>query len=120
MDVTTLVGFAAAFCTSVSYYPQLRKCWQSGSAGDLSLTMFSTLATGVALWVVYGFLQRDMVIVLANVVSFGLLCGILYVKLREPCERRELRTQRTERTRRTPREQGGRRRDIIHLSRQPR
>ncbi|MFL6798938.1 MAG: SemiSWEET family sugar transporter [Xanthobacteraceae bacterium] len=83
MDVTTLVGTVAAFCTTISYYPQLKKCWVTGSAGDLSLKMFLTLAAGITLWVVYGFLQRDMVIIVANGVSLALLCGILYFKLRE-------------------------------------
>jgi MtN3 and saliva related transmembrane protein len=83
MNFTTLIGLAAAFCTTVSYYPQLKKCWDTGSAGDLSLTMFLTLAAGVALWVVYGFLKSDAVIVLANCISFALLMGILYFKLRE-------------------------------------
>lgn len=83
MDFTTIVGLVAAFCTTVSYYPQLKKCWETGSAGDLSLTMFSTLSAGVALWVVYGFLKSDIVIILANAISLALLFGILYFKLRE-------------------------------------
>jgi MtN3 and saliva related transmembrane protein len=41
---------------------------------------FATLATGVALWVVYGVLQSDAVIILANAVSLALLIGILYFK----------------------------------------
>ena len=31
MDFTTLIGLVAAFCTTVSYYPQLKKCWETGS-----------------------------------------------------------------------------------------
>jgi MtN3 and saliva related transmembrane protein len=81
MDFTTLIGLAAAFCTTVSYYPQLKKCWATGSAGDLSLTMFITLSAGIGLWVVYGFLKSDFVIII--VVSLGLLMGILYFKLRD-------------------------------------
>lgn len=83
MDVTTAIGLLAAFCTTASYYPQLKKCWVTRSAGDLSFTTFATLATGVALWVVYGFLQSDIVIILANAVSFALLMGILFFKWRE-------------------------------------
>ena len=83
MDFTTLIGLIAAFCTTVSYLPQLKKCWDTGSAGDLSLKMFSVLAAGVALWVVYGFLKSDVVIILANAVSLALLIGILYFKLKE-------------------------------------
>jgi MtN3 and saliva related transmembrane protein len=41
------------------------------------------LATGVALWVVYGLLRSDLVIVAANTMSFCLLAGILWCKLRE-------------------------------------
>ena len=41
------------------------------------------VGAGVALWVVYGFLKSDYVIVTANVVSLAALLGILYFKLRE-------------------------------------
>ena len=83
MDFTTVVGLAAAICTTVSYYPQLKKCWDTGSAGDLSLKMFSILAVGIALWVAYGVLKSDHVIILANSISLCFLGGILYFKLRE-------------------------------------
>ena len=75
MDFTTTIGLVAAICTTAS--------WETGSAGDLSLRMFLTLAAGVALWVVYGFLKSDIVIIIANAVSFALLLGILYFKFRE-------------------------------------
>ena len=45
--------------------------------------MFGILATGVALWAIYGFLRNDYVIITANVVSLALLAGILFFKLRE-------------------------------------
>ena len=83
MDLTTLTGVAAAACTTVSYVPQLKKCWETGSASDLSLKMFLILATGIALWIAYGVLQADAVIVFANSVSLSLLLSILYFKLRE-------------------------------------
>jgi uncharacterized protein with PQ loop repeat len=49
---------------------QLKKCWQTGHAGDLSMTMFMVLAGGVALWIAYGFLKSDLVVVFAKAVSF--------------------------------------------------
>ncbi|WP_245309177.1 SemiSWEET family sugar transporter [Bradyrhizobium retamae] len=82
-SMNTAVGLFAAVCTTVSYFPQLKKCWETGSAGDLSLKMFLILALGVATWIVYGFLQQDIVIIIANAVSLCLLLGILYFKLRE-------------------------------------
>jgi MtN3 and saliva related transmembrane protein len=83
MNATTLIGLMAALCTTASYIPQLKKCWETRSAGDLSLKMFSILAAGIALWVVYGVLRGDAVIILANSVSLVLLAGILYFRLRE-------------------------------------
>lgn len=82
-DFVTLVGLVAAFCTTVSYVPQLRKCWSTGSTQDISLRMIAILATGIALWVLYGLLRSDAVIVLANSVSLALLIGILGLKTRE-------------------------------------
>ncbi|HKH02476.1 MAG TPA: SemiSWEET transporter [Bradyrhizobium sp.] len=79
----TAVGLFAAFCTTLSYFPQLKKCWETKSAGDLSLKMFLILTLGVATWILYGYLQGDLVIVIANSVSLCLLLGILYFKLRE-------------------------------------
>jgi MtN3 and saliva related transmembrane protein len=83
VSLVTLIGLVAAFCTTLSYIPQLKKCWQTGSTEDISLRMFLILAAGIALWVVYGVLKRDVVIILANTVSLILLSGILFFKLRE-------------------------------------
>lgn len=60
MDITTLVGSFAGFCTTVD----------TGKSGDLSFKMFSILATGVGTWVVNGFLKQDIVIIVTNAVSF--------------------------------------------------
>lgn len=82
-SLTTMIGLLAPFCTSIAYIPQVRKCWRTGRTGDLSLRTFSILTAGVALWVLYGVLQRDAVIILANGVSLTFLSFILYFKLRE-------------------------------------
>jgi MtN3 and saliva related transmembrane protein len=83
ISFTTLIGLAAAFCTTVSYIPQLKKVWQTRQTEDISLKMFLILGIGIALWVVYGVMQGDAVIILANSVSLLLLSGILFFKLRE-------------------------------------
>jgi MtN3 and saliva related transmembrane protein len=83
MDSITAVGGMAAFCTTFSYFPQLKKCWKTGHTGDLSLRMLLVLWLGVALWVVYGVLKADWIIIGANSISLALLSGILFFKLRE-------------------------------------
>lgn len=88
MDLVTATGIAAAVLTTASNIPQLRKCWETQSAGDLSLKGFSALAVGVAIWMVYGFMKDDWVIVGANAISLICLAGILTIKLREDARAR--------------------------------
>jgi MtN3 and saliva related transmembrane protein len=79
--LTSFIGAAAALCTTVSYFPQLKKAWTTGETRDLSLRMLFLLAAGLGLWIIYGFLQNDPVIVVANGLSLAMLSGILYCKL---------------------------------------
>jgi MtN3 and saliva related transmembrane protein len=77
----TVIGLAAAVCTTASNLPQLKKAWTTGQTDDISLKMLSLLACGLGLWVVYGVLQNDVVIILANAISLALLAGLVYLKL---------------------------------------
>jgi MtN3 and saliva related transmembrane protein len=45
--------------------------------------MFLVMAIGVGTWTIYGMLQQDFVVIGANAISFLLLSGILYFKVRE-------------------------------------
>ena len=83
LTIETLIGFVAAFCTTVSYVPQVRKCWKTHSTGDLSLKMILLLTTGISMWVVYGVLKSDMVIIAANSTSLLFLANLLFFKVRE-------------------------------------
>ena len=82
MSLVTTVGLVAAFCTTISYVPQIRNIWATGETEDISLKMFLILTAGIALWIVYGIMQRDAVIILANSVSLAFLAAILFFKLR--------------------------------------
>jgi MtN3 and saliva related transmembrane protein len=77
----TLIGAAAALCTTISYIPQLRKAWKTRETGDLSLKMLALLSTGLALWIVYGLMRDDAVIIAANGISLALLLLIVAIKL---------------------------------------
>jgi MtN3 and saliva related transmembrane protein len=41
-------------------------------------------ACGLVLWVAYGALQKDVVIILANGISLALVAGLVYLKLQTP------------------------------------
>lgn len=80
---TTLIGLIAAALTSLSYIPQVRKAFPKGATEDLSLKMLVALVTGLMLWVVYGLLRSDWVIVVANGVGAALVAAVLIFKLRD-------------------------------------
>ena len=82
-SLATFIGLIAATFTTACYIPQLYRCWTTRSTGDLSLAMLAAMTSGVMLWIVYGILQADFVVILANVVSLLLLLAILFFKLTE-------------------------------------
>lgn len=77
------IGVCAAALTSLSYIPQVRKAWPRGSTADLSLTMLVVLTTGLVLWIAYGLLKSDWVIVAANSVGAALSSSVLAFKVRD-------------------------------------
>jgi MtN3 and saliva related transmembrane protein len=78
----TLVGLAAAFCTTVAFLPQVIQTWRTRSTKDISLTMFLVFTTGIFLWLVYGVIIHDAPLIAANGITFVLSGTILYFKLR--------------------------------------
>jgi MtN3 and saliva related transmembrane protein len=77
------IGACAAVLTSLSYIPQVRKAWPRGSTSDLSLKMLVVLTAGLTLWVWYGLLKGDGVIVAANSVGATLSATVLSFKIRD-------------------------------------
>ena len=82
MAISTLVGLAAATCTTGSFLPQVVKAWRSKSTRDVSAGMFTLLVTGNSLWLLYGSFIGDLPLVLSNIITLGLVGTILGLKLR--------------------------------------
>jgi len=78
----TLIGLAAAFCTTIAFLPQVIKTWCTRSTGDLSLAMFLVFTSGIFLWLVYGLIIGDVPLIAANGITLVLSGTILYFKLR--------------------------------------
>ena len=81
------IGGLAAALASLSYIPQVRKAWPRGSTGDLSLGMLLALTSGLGLWVVYGIIRGDWVIIVANVAGAVLAGIVLACKVRDKLAR---------------------------------
>ena|SRR6188508_2504736 len=83
--IATALGALAACLTTAANVPQVLKCIRTGRSGDLSLRMLILLCSGLLLWLIYGLLRGDLLIVAANAISLA-LCGVLLIfKYRERC-----------------------------------
>lgn len=82
MKTTTLLGLIAATLTTLSFVPQVIKTWKMKETRDISLSMFVMLAVGIILWTIYGFIIRDLPVILANCVTFVLTATIIFLKIK--------------------------------------
>jgi MtN3 and saliva related transmembrane protein len=82
VPISTIIGLAAATCTTTSFLPQVIKAWRTRSTRDVSAGMFALLVTGNSLWLLYGALISDLPLVVANLITLGLVATILALKLR--------------------------------------
>jgi MtN3 and saliva related transmembrane protein len=63
--------------------PQLARSWRTRSTRDFSLLYLIVLTVGVTMWAVYGILRADLAVIIANVVTVGILLFLLTIKLIE-------------------------------------
>jgi len=77
MQASTIIGLSASVCTGTSMLPQLIKIIKEKKADDISFIMLGVLAAGLALWVGYGFLQKDYILIASN--GFSLLVAVLII-----------------------------------------
>lgn len=82
MSTIQLLGLVAGSLTTASFLFQVIKTWKSRSAKDLSLGMFSLFCLGVTLWLIYGFIVKDIPVIAANSVTLMLASTLLFFKLR--------------------------------------
>lgn len=82
-NLIPVIGACAAILTSLSYLPQVQKARPRGSTSDLSFKMLVVLTSGLVLWVGYGLLKGDWVIVAANSVGATLSASVLAFKIRD-------------------------------------
>ena len=82
LSAVTILGLVAGTLTTLSFLPQLLKAWKSCSTHDISIGMFSLLALGITLWIVYGVVTSDLPVVVANSVTLVFVGLILALKLR--------------------------------------
>ena len=82
MSAPEILGFIAAFLTTLCWFPQAVKTIRTRETRSLSLVAQSALTVGVVLWLTYGLLIGNAPIILSNAISLVLVATILAMKLR--------------------------------------
>ncbi len=81
-SLLSIVGLLAEVLLIISQLPQIYKSFKTKSTKDLSLATISLVTAGIVLWVIYGLLKPDPVIVIANAMSLVAFGAILYAKIK--------------------------------------
>jgi len=79
-----IIGYLAAFLTTVSFVPQAIKTVRTRDTSSISLGMYVLFTLGVVLWLVYGLGTRQWPIIIANAITVVLATLILGFKIAGP------------------------------------
>ena len=82
MPWISIIGTAAALCTTLAYLPQVIRAWRTRSTHDVSLKMYLLMVLGTLLWLAYGVAISDWPLICANAISLLFTGSILFLKLR--------------------------------------
>lgn len=80
--ILSMVGLLAGTGTCVSFLPQMIRVVRRGDTGDLVLSMFLLHTSGLSLWIVYGILLENPILIAFNSLSLTWNLVILYYFVR--------------------------------------
>lgn len=77
-----IIGYVAAGMTTFSFLPQVLKVTRHKKTDGISIIMYALFCLGITLWLIYGLLNADMPIILANSITLILAAVILFFKIK--------------------------------------
>ena len=77
-----IIGYCAAFLTTIAFLPQAIQSWRTRNLSGISAGMYSLFTLGVGLWLIYGLIIEKWPLIVANALTFALALSILVLKLR--------------------------------------
>jgi len=80
--LTDLIGITAGILVLSSFIPQLHKAYKTKRMSDVSIYLMVLIASGMFLWVIYGIIRKDPVIVGTNASGFILNIILIILKLK--------------------------------------
>jgi MtN3 and saliva related transmembrane protein len=82
MSFETIIGIVASVLTAISMLPQLIRILRDKRAETISWWVPVILIVGVGLWVWYGILKNDWIIIISNSVSLFINSLVLILSLK--------------------------------------
>jgi len=82
MTPADMLGYAAGAVTAFTFLPQVVKTWKEKSAKDVSLWMFVIAFINEIMWLVYGIMIHNWVIILTNAVMLVMSAIMIGLKFR--------------------------------------
>ncbi len=80
--LTDLIGIIAGILVLSSFIPQLHKAYKTKRMLDVSIYLMTLIASGMFLWVIYGIIRKDPVIIGTNAAGFILNIILMTLKLK--------------------------------------
>jgi len=82
MNTVAIIGYLAAFGTTVSFLPQAVKTIQTKDTSGISLPMYCLFTGGTLLWLIYGIMSPSLPVAVANAITFIFATTILIYKIK--------------------------------------
>jgi MtN3 and saliva related transmembrane protein len=82
INLTSIIGYLAAFGTTISFLPQAIKTIKTKDTSGISLPMYALFTFGTLLWLTYGIMSGSLPVAVANAVTLVFASIILAYKVR--------------------------------------
>jgi MtN3 and saliva related transmembrane protein len=83
------IGVVAGILVLSSFIPQLLKAYKTKRMVDVSIYLMGLISTGMFLWVIYGIIRNDLVIIGTNVSGFLLNIILIGLKVKYDKQHKE-------------------------------
>ncbi|MFZ2356224.1 MAG: SemiSWEET family transporter [Candidatus Omnitrophota bacterium] len=74
-----IIGISAATLTTFSFMPQIIKVLKNKSIKDVSIITLFQFGIGVTLWAIYGIHLKNMIIIMANIISLATIIIMIFL-----------------------------------------
>lgn len=80
--LVNIIGFLAAFTSTISLIPQITKMLKSHSVNDVSLGMIINFLLTSVLWIAYGFMITSWSVCLTNIIMLAFAIIMFWLKIK--------------------------------------